>query len=199
MRCTYIVSASVHGTESIARDCSTSWPILISNLKCQLFEPILISNSKCLSLFHFNQRHPYHRDCFVYSCVRSRAPNSHSRGHAHAHIVCSRPLAHAHVHAHHSEQESLAKYEAWVIYLLVGRFTVRGQSEKTLLKKSQWGLSVTVGWPYNWMWGSGAGPGTAAIQQEGSDQQQPISLPPINTVHSSPGAHSSSSLDEWGL
>ena len=28
-------------------------------------------------------------------------------------------------------------------------------------------------------WGSSAGPGTAAIMQEGSDQQQPVPLPPI--------------------
>ena len=53
------------------------------------------------------------------------------------------------------------------------------RSRSLLLQDSQWGLSVTVGLPRLNVWGSSAGPGTAAIEQEGSDQQQPVPLPPI--------------------
>ena len=66
--------------------------------------------------------------------------------------------------------------EVWIIRLIVQsiwtirRFTVRSISHSRLPRLNAWGSS--------------AGPGAAAIMQEGSDQQQPAILPPIlSTVH----------------
>ena len=66
--------------------------------------------------------------------------------------------------------------------LHITRFTVRSISHSRLPRLNAWGSS--------------AGPETASIIQEGSEQQQPVPLPSMLST-APPGALSSSSLDVW--